>query len=138
MIIEIIIPGQPCAKGRPRIGSVGGRAMAFTPKKTRTREGIVASLAADAMGDKPPLEGAVSVQITAIMTIPESWSKVKKALALKGLGKPIGRPDLDNIVKLATDGMNGIVWRDDSQIVRFTAEKMYGDVAKTVVIVDTV
>lgn len=33
------------------------------------------------------------------------------------------RCDLDNLVKSCTDGMNGVCYRDDSQIVRIEAEK---------------
>ena len=40
---------------------------------------------------------------------------------------PTGRPDLDNLIKALTDACNGIVWRDDAQIVRLMAEKRYSE-----------
>ena len=61
------------------------------------------------------------------MQIPVSWTKAKRADALAGLVMPTGRPDLDNLVKALTDACNGIVWRDDAQIVRLMAEKRYGE-----------
>jgi len=38
---------------------------------------------------------------------------------------PIRRPDLDNLVHKLTDQFNGVLYDDDSQIVRFTIEKRY-------------
>jgi len=38
---------------------------------------------------------------------------------------PAKRPDLDNIVKLYMDAMNGLVFEDDSQIVSLYADKRY-------------
>ena len=35
------------------------------------------------------------------------------------------RPDLDNLVKATKDALNGIAWRDDSQVVELSAGKCY-------------
>ena len=35
------------------------------------------------------------------------------------------KPDLDNLVKLYLDSFNGVVWQDDRQVVKLTAEKRY-------------
>lgn len=38
-----------------------------------------------------------------------------------------GRPgDLDNIVKAIQDGLNGVVWCDDGQVVKLEAERRKG------------
>jgi Holliday junction resolvase RusA-like endonuclease len=47
----------------------------------------------------------------------------------------VKRPDLDNIVKAITDGMNGVVYEDDSQIVSLHATKVYGTDAMVEVMV---
>jgi Holliday junction resolvase RusA-like endonuclease len=39
----------------------------------------------------------------------------------------IGRPDGDNILKAIGDGLNGVVWRDDSLIAQCSITKRYGD-----------
>jgi Holliday junction resolvase RusA-like endonuclease len=36
------------------------------------------------------------------------------------------KPDCDNLVKLAKDALNKIVYRDDAQVVRVHAEKVFG------------
>lgn len=132
--ITIIIPGEPCAKGRPRIGRMAnGRPVAITPEKTRTREGIIASAAMDAMGDAPPMEGPVAMMVTAIMEIPKSWSKKAIAAAETGFTAPTKKPDADNILKLIGDSLNGIVFRDDSQVVSATVSKAWGRIPKTIV-----
>ncbi|MDR1647770.1 MAG: RusA family crossover junction endodeoxyribonuclease, partial [Zoogloeaceae bacterium] len=60
---------------------------------------------------------------------PASWSKKKRGAALGNPRAilPAKRPDLDNVVKSVCDAMNGVVFRDDAQIVRLTAEKIYAE-----------
>jgi len=36
------------------------------------------------------------------------------------------RPDLDNLIKSVKDALTGIIWKDDSQIVKLRAEKRFG------------
>jgi Holliday junction resolvase RusA-like endonuclease len=137
--ICITIPGEPAAKGRPRIGKTfAGRPVAFTPAKTRTREGVIASLAMDAMRGLEPLAEPVRVHLLAVMPIPSSWPKKRQAVALAGGEWPAKKPDLDNLVKLATDGMNGIVWIDDALIVEIGAAKVYGEIPRTIVTVQKI
>ncbi len=136
MVITITIPGEPAAKGRPRIGrGPGGRPVAVTPGKTRTREGIIASLAMDAMGGRAPMDGPLHVTVRAILPISRSWPKKRQLAASGGLEHPTKRPDADNLAKLATDALNGIVWHDDSQIVALMAIKEYGTEPRTVITV---
>lgn len=120
--IYITIPGQPVAKGRARVTRKG---WAYTPKKTRDYEGIVKQLAKAAMKGHRILTGAVEVSILAIMRVPVSWSSKKREAAFRGGLRPITKPDLDNLVK-NLDAMNGVVWKDDAQIVGLEAVKQYG------------
>lgn len=131
MPIRLIIPGEPCAKGRPHFVKKTG--VAITPQKTRTREGVIASLAMDAMRGRTPLDGPLCVSVLAVMAVPASWSGVKKRAALAGQILPAKRPDLDNLLKLVTDGLNEIVYTDDALIVELRARKVYGEAPKTIV-----
>ena len=129
--VSFIIPGAPTGKGRPRVTSIGGHARTYTPEKTRSREGIVASLCMDAMQGRAALAGPVEVMIAIEAPIPASWSRVKRAAAA---GKPCAvKPDLDNVVKLLLDAVNGIAFGDDRQVVSLAASKIYGHEPRTTV-----
>ena len=83
-------------------------------------------MAKAAMGSQEPLETPVIVCVYVTFPIPPSYSKKRSEACLNGSEKHIKRPDLDNIVKAITDGCNGIVYRDDSQITSLHATKVYG------------
>jgi Holliday junction resolvase RusA-like endonuclease len=121
MIQTIVIPFAPVAKGRPRMTRQG---RAYTPAKTRAAEGKIIEYFLT-LGVTPKI-GPLDVSLFAIMPIPGSWSKAKQANALAGLISPTGKPDLDNICKLVLDAANGVLWTDDSQIVRLDLCKAYG------------
>lgn len=116
------IPGLPVPKGRPKFAVRGGFARAYTPAKTKTYEQVVATYARIAI--KTPLGGPLCVDLTFTLPIPASTSK-KLAVAL--LNAPHQKkPDLDNLIKAVTDGLNGIAYLDDSQLWQITARKIYG------------
>ena len=132
--IKIVIPGDPQAKGRPRIGvGPGGRAMAFTPKNTRHAEDVVRSIGMAAMGDRPPFDEPVTMHLLATLAVPASWPKKRRAAALDGTERPAKKPDLTNIAKLYEDALNGVVFVDDSLVVDMRLSKRYGEVASTVI-----
>lgn len=124
-MITFNIPGEPVGKGRPRITLAGGRAHAYTPVKTAQYEQLVAVYAAAAMKKAPLLEHPVRLHLGIYCKVPGSWSKKRRSDALAGIERPAKSPDIDNIVKSVADGMNGIVWVDDSQIVELVCSKHY-------------
>lgn len=69
-----------------------------------------------------------------------SFKKVcEMELAAQGWLRCTVRPDLDNLVKLVLDALNGVAYADDSQIVRIHAFKKYsGDHPDGATIVDIV
>jgi Holliday junction resolvase RusA-like endonuclease len=78
-----------------------------------------------AMKGRPPILGAVSVEVTAVFPVPKRWPKDQRAMALSGLLRPTVRPDADNIAKLI-DGLMPTVFMDDSQVVNLLVKKVYG------------
>jgi Holliday junction resolvase RusA-like endonuclease len=122
VIIEL--PGEPRGKGRPRFARRTGHA--FTPQKTASYEACLRHEAALAMSGRLPLKGALAVQIGAYFGVPTSWGAKKRAAALAGEIRPTKRPDADNICKML-DGLSGIVFGDDAQIVSAIIEKHYSD-----------
>jgi len=41
---------------------------------------------------------------------------------------PFVRPDLDKLIRAVLDGLTGVVYEDDQQVVRITAQKAYGEI----------
>ena len=125
-MLTIRIPGEIRGKGRPRFSARrGGFARAYTDGRTANAESLIRLCAVEQVG-QPCLEGPLTLSMAITVSIPASWSKRKQGDALVGLIRPTGKPDLDNSVKLACDALNGVVWRDDSQLVRVSISKQYG------------
>jgi len=120
--ILFIVPGTPVPKGRPRFTRQG---RTYTPAKTKSYEEQIAILGKAAMNGLEPLKTPVAVLVTVFFPIPASYSAKRREACLAGLEKHTKRPDLDNVVKAITDGMNGVVYEDDCQIVRIVAKKDY-------------
>ena len=136
--ISFTIPGQPVGKGRPRIGRVGAHARMFTPEKTASYEGLVAHEGRLAMGGTELLTGPVRITIFIDMQIPASWSAKKRALAMEGKTHPTTKPDCSNVLKAIEDGLNGVVYRDDVQIVEGWFRKRYAEKPQVQVLVSEV
>lgn len=130
--IEFVIPGEPKGKGRARsriASSRDGRQFVthYTPKDTVEYENLVRMAAHEAMAGGAPTRFPCSVIIEAYCSVPASWSRKRRALALAGLILPTGKPDLDNTEKAVLDGMNKIVFRDDSVVCDVRKWKRYSD-----------
>lgn len=123
--ITFTIPGQPQGKGRPRVGSIAGKARMFTPAKTVQYEGLIAHAAAGALAGRPLLEGPVEMALAIECQVPTSWSGKKQRMALAGEIHPTTKPDADNVLKAVCDGCNGVLWRDDVQVVQLRIVKRY-------------
>ena len=77
--------------------------------------------------DRLPFGGACAVELDIFVSVPASWSIKKRAMALSGGLHPTKKPDVDNVEKAVFDGMNGIVWRDDVQVVDVVKRKRYSE-----------
>ena len=124
--ITFTVPGVPVAKQRARtVRLPGGQITTFTPKKTANYESLVALQGQTAMEGRAPHDGPLRLRLRAVFPVPQSWSKNKKRQALVGALRP-GRPDIDNVVKSITDGLQGVAYIDDKQIAEIAAVKHYG------------
>jgi len=126
--IEFVVPGIPIGKGRPKVASRRGKfAHLYTPQKTVSYEKLVAQCGQVAMVGRPLMLGALYVRLTIALPIPASWSNKKRAAALAGAIYAMVKPDIDNVEKSIFDGLNGVVWRDDVQVVDVSKQKFYSD-----------
>ena len=134
MTYEITIPGTPVAKGRPRVGRYG----TYTPKKTATYESYVQYCWAAEYGAQPPSERPLEVSVIFYMPIPKSATKRIRAEITQGIVKHTKKPDLDNMAKAVLDALNGLAYKDDSQIYSLTLYKTYDDTPCTTVTIKEV
>jgi len=125
VILQFHVPGQPYVNGRPRIGKVGAHARMFTPEKTVNYENLVKYSAQQAMAGAALIEGACDVKLRIDCQIPASWSQKKQRAAAAGEIRPTSKPDADNVIKAVFDAMNGVVWKDDVQVVDIAVSKFY-------------
>lgn len=125
--LRFTVPGEPQGKGRPRASSRGGIVRMYTPSKTKDGEAAVRSAALEAMAGRKPIEGPVSVSIQIRHAIRKSWTKGKRQDALLNKIVPTIKSDLDNILKLYFDALNGVAWIDDVQVVNVIASKRFSE-----------
>ena len=116
------IEGQPQGKGRPKFTRDGH---CFTPKATREYENLIAEEYKAAKGEL--LDGYIRVNVKAYHKIPKSTTKINRGKIEAGIIKPAVKPDIDNVVKAILDGLNGVAYHDDSQVIYVNGEKFYAD-----------
>jgi Holliday junction resolvase RusA-like endonuclease len=122
-MLKLTVPGEPQAKQRPRMTRMG---RTYTPAKTVNYETLIQECFASTFPGHTPLEGALVLNVQAHFTVPASWSLKKQRQAYDCQLRPTKKPDIDNIIK-CMDALNGIAWKDDSQIVTVIASKWYSD-----------
>lgn len=141
------LAGQPAHKGRhrsrlviPREAWIHTARSSFISKdsvkkifiqqypdpETERNEKVLAEVAALFMRGRAPSEEPLALVVHAFRPIPSSWSRRDQEAALSGAIRPTSRPDWDNYGKI-TDALNGIVWKDDSQVVDGRSIKYYSD-----------
>nr|WP_325053292.1 RusA family crossover junction endodeoxyribonuclease [Pseudomonas tructae] len=97
-------------------------------KRSISYEGLIAMVGTEAMAGRALLEGPVMVEMRIVLGIPKSMPKKRQAQALAGEIFPTKKPDMDNVIKAIYDGLNGVVWKDDVQVVDAIVRKRYGEV----------
>ena len=121
-MIRFTIPGAPVGKGRARSTRNGHH---YTPEKTRNYESWVQYHGLVATPGMPCTERPVRLSLVFYLPIPKSWSKKRRLQAQEGKVHHTGKPDLDNLIKSVSDGLNGVIYVDDAQIKAIDAMKVY-------------
>lgn len=125
-MIQFTVYGEPVAQGRPRATTIGGKARMYDPEKSSDYKHYV-RLAAQQHAPAVLLEGPLGIAVTAYRPMPKYLSKnpIKAAAAERGDIFPVSKPDADNYLKGITDALNGVMWKDDSQVVDAFVKKRY-------------
>lgn len=127
MTIEFTIPGEPIAQGRPRAGKTRtGQTVIYDPAKSRNYKQYI-QLVARGYAPKKPMEGALSMTVKIYRPMLKNFSKKRRQEAEAGLYRPTTKPDNSNYIKGIEDALNGVIYKDDSQIVSSKIEKYYSE-----------
>lgn len=129
-MIEFEMLGKPLGKARPRVTRKG---FTYTPQKTVNYENLIRWTFQSKFPNHKPYEGYIEAEIKAIFDVPKSYSKKKTLELLNGSCNYDHKPDLDNIAKIVLDSLNGIAYKDDSQVTILKVIKEYGEQAKIIV-----
>ncbi|HFD3796495.1 RusA family crossover junction endodeoxyribonuclease [Pseudomonas aeruginosa] len=130
MIIKFSVDGAPRGKGRPRAARTGAGVRMYTPKQTEDYERSIAMAAQKALAGRPLIAGPVLIELRMFHPIPRSWSKKRQAMALIGEVMPTVKCDADNCLKAVCDALNGVAWKDDTQVVNVMLAKRYAEVPR--------
>jgi Holliday junction resolvase RusA-like endonuclease len=100
LVLRMTIPGDPIPKGRPRFA----HGHAYTPRRTRQAERAIAILARThlSIGERWPVDGPLAITLS---------FHCRRA------------SDLDNLIKLVADTLQGVVYKNDRQIVVLNAAR---------------
>ena len=120
----VVIYGEPQGKGRPRFAKKGNFVSTYTPKETLSYENLI-KVEYREQGGEFYEEKELTCEIYAYFKIPKSTSKIKTKLMEEKEIRPTKKPDVDNIAKIVLDALNGIAYKDDTQVVNLIVRKYY-------------
>lgn len=129
MFFKFTINGKPKGQDRPRFSTAGGTVRAYDTDESRNHKTYIKLLASTAMrakGWRFAETEAIGMNIYIFMGIPKKKSKAFRERVVFGLERPTKKPDIDNIIKIIADALNGVAYADDKQIVYVQAGKHYG------------
>lgn len=107
---NLVIKLKPKSKGRPRAGKYG----MYTDKATREYEQLIKDAYVASGG--PMFEGPIEMSIT--FARDKITVNIKEIIAESSL-----RGDVDNYVKSIMDGLNGVAYNDDRQVLNLKGYK---------------
>lgn len=120
--LTIVIPGVPVAWARTARGfgaRKGGSYSSFTPERQRSWKAVAQAHMAAARVGRGLFDGPLSLSILAVWPRPKS---LRRSLGAGRLWRT-SRPDADNVGKLVADAAIGVLYADDSVVVRLEVEK---------------
>nr|DAL55743.1 MAG TPA_asm: Endodeoxyribonuclease RusA [Caudoviricetes sp.] len=121
--MEFFVNGEPQGKARPRFSRRNGAV--YTPTKTKNYEREIEAKFLAAGGKIIPADCYVCVRVDAFYSVPKSYSKRRRKECLDNICRPAKKPDIDNILKAVLDGLNGVAYEDDRQVVYIECRKRY-------------
>jgi len=121
--VLITIPGNPVPLARARVSTRGGFPRMYDPPKNKEAKEAIAIMARREMGSLPPMKGPLLIHTRFYLQKPKGKIRVNST----PYPQPDCKPDLDNLVKLVLDALNGITYEDDAQCVQISATKYWAN-----------
>ena len=132
MKFEVI--GKIKGKGRPRFSTRGKYVKTYTPEATVSYENWIKTCFLNQCKNYDSnYSGTIKMTIEAIFEVPKSYSKKKTKELIENNSPYLHKPDSDNIAKCVADSLNGIAYKDDSQISYLVIDKKYGEIEKLII-----
>ena len=125
-MIKLTFDFPPVAQARPRATRFGRGIRLYDPKQVHVYKAQLAQ-SAQFMYHDEPLAGPLVVTIKFYRAIQQSETKERHRLKAQGTIRPTKKPDLDNYIKSTLDGLNGVLWVDDNEIIELHTGKYYSD-----------
>ena len=114
--------------GEPKPWQVWVRRSAPTPGylEFKSYQATIQAKCLEAWGTKPLIETAVDIHLVFIKSYPKNLPKKEASRERRLREALVRKPDLDNMVKAAIDGVKGTVLKDDTVVTQLSAEKRFG------------
>lgn len=124
--MKLVFEIEPVEQARPRATRMGRGIRLYDPKKVSVYKKQLGMMFRFQY-KQAPLAGPLKVEMNFFRHVQSSVSKKERKLRLSGSHRPVVKPDTDNYIKSTLDGLNGLLWEDDNQIVDLIAHKYYSD-----------
>lgn len=124
--MKLVFEIEPVEQARPRATRMGRGIRLYDPKKVSVYKKQLGMMCRFQY-KQAPLAGPLKVEMNFFRHVQSSVSKKELKLRLSGSHRPVVKPDTDNYIKSTLDGLNGLLWEDDNQIVDLVAHKYYSD-----------
>ena len=121
--------------GEPKPWQVWVRMSAPTPGylQFKAYQAMIQVACKQEWGNKELIETAVEIHLEFIRSYPNNLPKRETSRERRLKEALVRKPDLDNLCKAAIDGIKGIIIKDDTVVVKLSAEKRFGPEAMTVI-----
>jgi len=128
-VVSFVVDGEPATQGSMRSLGKGRPTIDSNRDKLEPWRATVAARAREAFGDRPPLAGAVELDVAFVFARPKAHYRTGRHAGELKPSAPVycdKRPDLDKLLRAIGDALTGVVLVDDGLIVELRSRKFYG------------